>query len=227
MRTAGRQEVSDLLIAAEPTPPGSRALPARSARGHRDGVVPALGGRPEQRAAREHGGDSAGGGIDSRARRSRRSSCRWRVREGSLRTFGGMVRLGLLPPGQYVARAVVTAPGQAETRVLRSFRYAPSLLAARAQGPDRRAAAASVDEEVLPPPPPRIAVRLPRFNPSHGARARGRGRVSRVARGACIRLRREAAGGAGQGARRAASRRRSRRTACPRPTKPPSRSCAG
>jgi tetratricopeptide (TPR) repeat protein len=83
-----------------------------------------------------------------------------------MRTFGGMVRLGLLPPGQYVARAVITAPGQPETRVLRAFRYTPSLLPPPAKDPTAEAPPPSVDEDVLPPPPPRIAVRLPRFNPS-------------------------------------------------------------
>ena len=32
-------------------------------------------------------------------------------REGDLRTFGGLVRLGLLPPGQYIARAIIAMPG--------------------------------------------------------------------------------------------------------------------
>jgi tetratricopeptide (TPR) repeat protein len=82
-----------------------------------------------------------------------------------MRTFGGMVRLGLLPPGEYVARATVTAPGQPETLVLRTFRYAPSLLPPAPSDPTAELPP-SIDEEVLPPPPPRIAVRLPRFNPS-------------------------------------------------------------
>ena len=204
---------------------GPRALPARSARGYRDGVVPALGGRPEQRAAREHRGDSAGGGIDHRARRSRRSSCRWRVREGSLRTFGGMVRLGLLPPGQYVARA-----RRHRARAARDARAADVPLRAvaapaRAQGPDRRVAAvgrrrgaASAAAEDCRAPAP--------LQPVHGARARGRGSVSRVAGGHVSALARGGSG-AGQGARGPLRGARSPRTACPRPTKPPSRSCAG
>jgi hypothetical protein len=88
------------------------------------------------------------------------------LREGNMRTFGGMVRLGLLPPGQYIARAIVATPGQAETRMMKTFRYAPpadTLLPPRA--PESEPTPASVDEEVLPPPPPRIAVRLPRFDP--------------------------------------------------------------
>ena len=86
-------------------------------------------------------------------------------REGWFRTFGGRIRLGLLPPGQYVARALVTAPGQMEARVLRTFRYAPSLLPPEPKDPTVELPL-SVDDEVPPPPPPRIAVRLPRFNPS-------------------------------------------------------------
>ena len=42
----------------------SRALHAAPAGGHRDGVVPGVGGRPEQRAAREHGRHGAGRRID-------------------------------------------------------------------------------------------------------------------------------------------------------------------
>jgi hypothetical protein len=88
-------------------------------------------------------------------------------RDGPVRTFGGLVRLGLIPPGQYVARAVVTAPGYAETRVTRAFRFAPSLTLPPVTDPAADLAPPpSVDEEVLPPPPPRIAVRLPRFDPA-------------------------------------------------------------
>ena len=88
------------------------------------------------------------------------------VREASLRTFGGMVRLGLLPPGQYVARAVIATPGQAPTRLMKTFHYSPpATTVPPPKAPDSELAPASVDEEVLPPPPPRIAVRLPRFDP--------------------------------------------------------------
>jgi VWFA-related protein len=41
------------------------------------------------------------------------------------RAFAALLRLGVLPPGEYVARAVVKVPGQPDTLVTRSFRLAP------------------------------------------------------------------------------------------------------
>jgi len=41
------------------------------------------------------------------------------------RAFAALLRLGVLPPGEYVARAVVKVPGQPDALVTRSFRLAP------------------------------------------------------------------------------------------------------
>jgi VWFA-related protein len=164
-RTAGRQEISDLLVAAEASPPDpARFLPLplvdTEMASFQVSVVGQSNGQLANTAVTVQVAESTTGPALASI------ELPLAVREGSLRTFGGMVRLGLLPPGQYVARAVVTAPGQAETRVLRSFRYAPSLLPPEPRDPTIELPPPSVDEEVLPPPPPRIAVRLPRFNPS-------------------------------------------------------------
>ncbi|HVG86337.1 MAG TPA: VWA domain-containing protein [Vicinamibacterales bacterium] len=164
IRTAGRQEVSDLLIAAEPTPPDpARFMPIplvdTDMASFQLSVVGQSNGQLANTAVTVQVAESLTGPALTSI------ELPLALREGSLRTFGGMVRLGLLPPGEYVARAVITAPGQSETRVLRSFRYAPSLLPPEPRDPTV-ALPLSVDEEVLPPPPPRIAVRLPRFNPS-------------------------------------------------------------
>jgi len=164
-RTAGRQEVSDLLIAPEPTPPDpARLMPAPLVDTESVSLQVSVVGQSNAQLANtavtvQIAESTLAPPITS-------IELPLAVREGSLRTFGGLVRLGLLPPGEYVARAVVTAPGQPDTRVMRAFRYAPSLLPPPAKDPTAEVPAPSVDEEVLPPPPPRIAVRLPRFNPS-------------------------------------------------------------
>ena len=87
-------------------------------------------------------------------------------RQDALRVFSGSVRLGLVPTGQYIARAVITAPGVPETRVTRGFRYDPRTSPPPVTDPTAEAPPVSVDDDVPPPPPPRIAVRLPRFDPA-------------------------------------------------------------
>jgi VWFA-related protein len=165
-RTAARQEVSDLLVAPEPTPPDpARVMPSPLVDTESVSLVLSVVGQNNAQLANtavtvQIAESPLGPPLTS-------IELPLALREGSLRTFGGLARLGLLPPGQYVARAVVTAPGHPETRVMRLFKYAPSLLPAPApNGESGPALPTSVDDEVPPPPPPRIAVRLPRFNPS-------------------------------------------------------------
>jgi VWFA-related protein len=164
-RTAGRQDVSDLLIAPEPTPPdAARLMPVPLV--DTESVSLQLSVVGQRNAQLANTAVTVQIAESTLAPPITSIELPLAVKEGSLRTFGGLVRLGLLPPGEYVARAVVTAPGQPETRVMRAFRYAPSLLPPPAKDPTAEVPAPPVDEEVLPPPPPRIAVRLPRFNPS-------------------------------------------------------------
>lgn len=47
------------------------------------------------------------------------------VPRGNVRAFAAQMRLGVLPPGEYVARAVIAPPGQPETRVTRAFMLSP------------------------------------------------------------------------------------------------------
>ncbi|MGE0460253.1 MAG: VWA domain-containing protein [Vicinamibacterales bacterium] len=166
-RTAGRQEVSDLLIAPEPTPPDpARLMPAPLVDTESVSFQVSVTGRNNAQLANttvtvQVAESENGPPVTSVELPLAR-------RGPSLRTFGGLVRMGLLPPGDYVARAVIATPGQAETRVTKSFRFAPILSpppVAEAAA-DLAAAPPSVDEEVPPPPPPRIAVRLPRFDPA-------------------------------------------------------------
>lgn len=166
-RTSGRQEVSDLLIAPEPIAPDpARLMPAP--------LVDTESISFQLSVAGQNNAQLANTSVTVQVAESETGPPVTSVelplarRDGSVRTFGGLVRMGLLPPGKYVARAVVTTPGQADTRVLKAFRFAPSLTPPPVADTAADAAAAppSVDEEVLPPAPPRIAVRLPRFDPA-------------------------------------------------------------
>lgn len=47
------------------------------------------------------------------------------MRANNLRAFAATLRLGVLPPGEYVARATVKAPGQPDLRLVRPFLMAP------------------------------------------------------------------------------------------------------
>ncbi len=162
-RTSGRQDVSDLLVSSQPTPPeNARLAPAPS--------VDTEGVSFQIAVAGQSNAQLANTSVTIQVAETEASAPLTSVdlplasREGAVRTFGGVVRLGLLPPGEYVARAIVTTPGQPDTRVARTFRFDP--VAGLPVLPDDAdsAPAPSVDEEVLPPPPPRISVRLPRFD---------------------------------------------------------------
>ena len=164
-RTAGRQEISDLLVMPEPIAPDPpRLMPAP--------MVDTESVSFQLSVAGQNNAQLANTSVSVQVAESETGppistiALPLALREGSVRTFGGMVRLGLLPPGQYLARAIVTTPGQADTRVMKAFRYAPPANPLPPPRPaDSELTPASVDEEVLPLPPPRIAVRLPRFDP--------------------------------------------------------------
>jgi VWFA-related protein len=76
------------------------------------------------------------------------------------RAFAALLRLGVLPPGEYVARAVVSVPGQPEATISRAFRLAPVAAAT-----DESPIAKSVSVDDAPPPLPmaKIAAPVARF----------------------------------------------------------------
>ncbi len=166
-RAGGRQEVSDLLVAPEPeASEPARLMPAPLVDTESGSFQISVAGQGSAQLANttvtlQISETDAGPPLTSVTLPLAR-------RDASLRTFAGLVRLGLLPPGQYVARALVSTPGQPDTRVTRSFSYAP--VATLPERPETttasETAAPSVDEEVPPPPPPRIAVRRRGFDPS-------------------------------------------------------------
>ncbi|MGE3491127.1 MAG: VWA domain-containing protein [Vicinamibacterales bacterium] len=47
------------------------------------------------------------------------------MRGNHLRAFAATLRLGVLPPGEYIARAIVKSPGQPDVRLVRPFLMAP------------------------------------------------------------------------------------------------------
>ena len=80
--------------------------------------------------------------------------------EGS-RSFAAVLKLGVLPPGDYVARAVIKVPGQADAIVARPFRLR-SDRGHRAEPPP--AAARSVDDAPAPLPAAKVNVPVSRFS---------------------------------------------------------------
>lgn len=83
-----------------------------------------------------------------------------RTRDDTQRSFVATLKLGVLPPGEYVARAVVSLPGQADAHVTRSFRLAPVASAADASPIALRVAG---DEAPAPLPMSRIVAPVARF----------------------------------------------------------------
>lgn len=83
------------------------------------------------------------------------------VTRGNIRAFAAQMRLGVLPPGEYIARAIVAAPGQPEMRLTRAFMLSP--VAEEAAAPDL---AVPLDPDAPPAPvaPSRILARVPRFS---------------------------------------------------------------
>lgn len=77
------------------------------------------------------------------------------------RAFVANLKLAVLPPGEYVARAVVTMPGQPETTITRSFRLAPVAAATDASPIAKRVAG---DEAPVPLPVSRIVTPIARFS---------------------------------------------------------------
>ena len=76
------------------------------------------------------------------------------------RSFVAALKLGVLPPGEYVARAVVTFPGHADAHVTRSFRLAPVASAADASPIALRVAG---DDAPAPLPIARIVAPVTKF----------------------------------------------------------------
>jgi VWFA-related protein len=82
-------------------------------------------------------------------------------RSPNQRAYAALLKLGVLPPGEYVARAMVSVPGQPDATITRAFRLAPV-----AASTDASPIARSVSVDDAPPPLPmaKIAAPVARFN---------------------------------------------------------------
>ncbi len=82
---------------------------------------------------------------------------------GNVRAFAATMRLGVLPAGEYVARALINVPGQPEVRLTRPFMLSPTALAASEPPPDL-GVPRDPDAPPAPVAPARIVVPVPRFS---------------------------------------------------------------
>ena len=84
------------------------------------------------------------------------------MRTNNLRAFAATLRLGVLPPGEYIARAILKAPGQPELRLVRPFLMAPVLADTTAVSIDPRV---PLDPDAPPAPLAEVKIfaPVPRF----------------------------------------------------------------
>lgn len=85
------------------------------------------------------------------------------VQRGNVRAYAATMRLGVLPPGEYVARAIIAVPGQPDVRLTRPFMLSPTAMAAVEPPSDL---GVPLDPDAPPPPvaPSRILAPVPRFS---------------------------------------------------------------
>ncbi|MFA5911785.1 MAG: VWA domain-containing protein [Vicinamibacterales bacterium] len=83
-------------------------------------------------------------------------------RGNNLRAFAATLKLGVLPPGEYVARAIVKAPGQPDLRLVRPFLMAPVVAETTAVSIDPRV---PLDPDAPPAPLAEVKIfaPVPRF----------------------------------------------------------------
>ena len=81
------------------------------------------------------------------------------------RSFAATLKLGVVPPGEYFARAIVTVPGRPETRLVRPFLLSPAMAVDSIPAPDL-SRPLDPDAPAAPPPPTKIMAPVPAFVPS-------------------------------------------------------------
>ena len=86
-----------------------------------------------------------------------------RAQRGNIHAYAATMRLGILPPGEYIARAVIVVPGQPEFRLTRPFMMSPTAVTSVEAPPDLNV---PVDPDAPPAPvaPSRIMAPVPRFS---------------------------------------------------------------
>jgi VWFA-related protein len=84
------------------------------------------------------------------------------VARGNVRAFAAQMRLGVLPPGEYVARAVIAPPGLPEMRLTRSFMLSP--VADTSEPPPDLGVPLDPDAPPAPVAASKILAPVPRFS---------------------------------------------------------------
>jgi VWFA-related protein len=82
-------------------------------------------------------------------------------RDESQRAYAALLNLGVLPPGEYVARAIVSVPGQPDATVTRAFRLAPVASTTDASPITK---SVSIDDAPAPLPMAKVAAPVARFS---------------------------------------------------------------
>jgi VWFA-related protein len=82
------------------------------------------------------------------------------------RSFAATLKLGVVPPGEYFARAIVTVPGRPEMRLVRPFLLSPAMAAPSTSPPPDLSVPLDPDAPAAPPPPIKILAPVPAFVPS-------------------------------------------------------------
>ena len=85
------------------------------------------------------------------------------AQRGNVRAFAATMRLGVLPPGEYIARALINVPNQPELRLTRPFMLSPTAMAAAEPPPDL-GVPRDPDAPPAPVAPSRIVAPVPRFS---------------------------------------------------------------
>ena len=84
------------------------------------------------------------------------------VARGNVRAFAAQMRLGVLPPGEYVARAIIAAPGAPEMRLTRPFMLSP--VADTSEPPPDLGVPLDPDAPPTPVAASKILAPVPRFS---------------------------------------------------------------
>jgi len=161
---AGKLRVSDLVLAALPPAAGDTPRPRPTGIIDNESLTallemtgdPALLGRA--RVAVQVAESDTGPALAS-------GDARQASRADGQRAFAATLKLGVLPPGEYVARAVITVPGQREQRVVRPFFLARVATASPDTAPLDLDTPLDPDAPAAPPPPIKIIAPVPRFIP--------------------------------------------------------------
>ncbi|MEO8683039.1 MAG: hypothetical protein ABI665_28595, partial [Vicinamibacterales bacterium] len=162
-KLAGSLNVSDLMLVPQPPNPGETPRPRPSGVIDTDTIFAMLEmtstnlqqlGKAKV-AVQIADGDNGQALVTVDARQASRGT--------GQRAFAATLKLGVLPPGEYVARAIITAPGQPDSRIVRPFLLAPVANKATDEPEFDPSKPIDPDAPLAPPPPVKILAPVPRF----------------------------------------------------------------